>query len=79
MNQLYEMLGRTYKLEFDTFIGGHSSIPYEKNLIVAHRKNIENLVVDEKTKASIFGIETYSSVYEGEEGKSKIVFSLDRI
>ena len=46
--------------------------------VVTFIKNIENLKIDDKTKQNTIGFETYTSEYEDENGKSQIVFTIDR-
>lgn len=48
-----------------------------KSIVKAHLKNIAGLKPDEKAKCNTIGFETYTSTYEGTEGKSVIVFSKD--
>lgn len=79
MEKLYETLKQTMKLDFNTYLCGHSDKEYEKRKILAHIRNIENLKVDESTKQNTIGFETYHSIYEDSDGKSEIVFTSEVI
>ncbi|MCM1179834.1 MAG: hypothetical protein NC347_06240 [Clostridium sp.] len=39
---------------------------------------MEHLKVDENTKQNMIGFETYCSVYEDADGRSEIVFTIDK-
>lgn len=79
MKHLYGTLKQTINLDFDSYLCGHSSEEYKKEKIVTHIRNIENLKVDESTKQNTIGFETYCSIYQDFNGKSEIVFTLDRL
>lgn len=79
MKQLYETINATMGLEFTSYLCGHSEKIYKKEKLLAHLKNIENLKVDENTKQNTIGFETYCSAYEDHDGKSEIVFTIDKI
>lgn len=78
MKQLYETIRGAMELEFSSYLCGHSDLLYKKEKLAAHLRNIENLKVDESTKKNTIGFETYCSVYEGDCGKSEIVFTADK-
>jgi len=42
-------------------------------------KNIENLKIDNSIKQNTIGFETYCSKYEDGNGKSEIVFTIDKV
>ena len=46
---------------------------------ISHIKNIENLKIDNCTKQDTIGFETYCSKYEDSNGKSEIIFTIDKI
>lgn len=79
MAQLYQTLQNTIKLDFDTYLCGHSCEEYPKEKLSAHIRNIENLKVDESTKENTIGFETYHSIYQDHCGRSEIVFTEDRV
>lgn len=79
MKELYESLQKTVELDFATYLCGHSSKEYEKQRILAHIYNIENLKVDESTLQNTIGFETYCSSYSNEYGSSKIMFTNDKL
>lgn len=79
MNDLYKMTKRTLELDFEYYICGHSDEMYQKNKIIAHIKNIENLDINNTTKQNTIGFETYCSEYEDLNGKSQIIFTRDKI
>lgn len=79
MRQLYETIKVTIGLDFVSYLCGHSDKTYKKEKLFAHIKNIENLKVDESTKKNTIGFETYCSKYEDSNGKSEIVFTIDKI
>ena len=79
MRQLYETIKATIGLDFTSYLCGHSDKEYKKEKLLAHIKNIENLKVDESTKKNTIGFETYCSEYEDSNGKSEIVFTIDKI
>lgn len=58
---------------------GHSDKEYPKEKLISHLRNIENLRIDDKTKRSTIGFETYSSAYEDSHGKSEILFTIDKV
>lgn len=77
--QLYEMVTAAYGLEFTSYLCGHSDKTYKKEKLRAHLRNIENLKIDAKTKQNTIGFETYCSVYEDADGRSEIVFTIDKM
>ena len=79
MRQLYETIKVTIGLDFASYLCGHSDKTYKKEKLLAYIKNIENLKVDENTKKNTIGFETYCSKYEDSNGKSEIVFTIDKI
>ncbi len=79
MKCLYETLKAIIDLDFASYLCGHSHKEYKKEKISSHIKNIENLKVDENTKQNTIGFETYCSAYEDSNGKSEIVFTLDKL
>ena len=79
MRQLYATIVETLKLDFDSYLCGHSDQEYPKAKLRSHLANIEKLVTDEKTPQTLLGFETYQSTYEDENGKSEIVFTLDKV
>ena len=79
MEQLYDTVQKTIHLDFSTYLYGHSKEEYPKAKLLTHIKNIENLKVDENTKQDTIGFETYCSTYEDSNGKSEIVFTIDKI
>ena len=76
---LKNMLERLKSEPFDTYLCGHCDCECQRKIVDAHLNNISNLIVDEKTKCTTIGFETYISTYEGTEGKSVITFSKDLI
>lgn len=79
MNDLYETIKNTLQLDFTEYICGHSNEKYGKEKLVSHIRNIEQIKVDDNTKRNTIGFETYSSKYENSNGKSEIVFTIDKI
>ena len=79
MNDLYETIKNTIELDFKEYICGHSKKKYSKSNLAAHLRNIEKLKVDDATKRNIIGFETYCSKYEDSNGKSEIIFSIDKV
>lgn len=79
MQHLYETLKQTMDLDFVSYVCGHSGKEYKKEKIISHIRNIENLKIDENTKQNTIGFETYCSTYEDSNGKSEIVFTIDRL
>lgn len=79
MDDLYGTIENTLKLDFKEYICGHSDEKYAKDRLMLHLRNIEQLKVEDDTKQSIFGFETYCSKYEGFNGKSEIVFTIDKV
>lgn len=79
MRQLYHTLNRTIHLDFDSYICGHSDREYKKEKLLTHIRNIEALKADEGTKQNLIGFETYCSSYEDLNGRSEIVFTIDRL
>ena len=67
------------KLDFTTYLCGHSDKEYDKEKLTSHLRNIEKLNVDTSTKQKTIGFETYCSKYEGAEGTSEIVFTIDKV
>ena len=79
MNNLYETIRNTLKLDFKVYICGHSNKKYAKNNLISHIRNIERLKIDDDTKKNIMGFETYCSKYEDFSGKSEITFTIDKV
>lgn len=79
MEHLYETIRSAMELPFSLYLCGHSDKLYKKEKLLSHIKNIENLKTDENTKKNMLGFETYCSTYEGAEGKSEIIFTIDKI
>lgn len=79
MTDLYRIMKLTIGLEFCTYLCGHSDEEYKKEKLASHIRNIEKLRIDSNTKQNIFGFETYCSKYEGVEGKSEIIFTIDKV
>ena len=79
MNDLYETISNTTKLDFREYICGHSDKTYARDRLIAHIRNMEQLKVDGDTKKTILGFETYCSKYEDPNGTSEIVFTIDKV
>lgn len=79
LENLYETLKETMNLDFKTYRCGHSTQEYQKEKLLSHMRNIENLKVDRCTKQDILGFETYCSKYEDACGKSEIIFTIDKL
>ena len=79
MMNLYETIKAVMKLEFLTYLCGHSDKEYNRKKLTSHLRNIEKLIIDESTKQNTIGFETYSSKYEDVNGKSEIVFTIDKV
>lgn len=79
LEQLYKTIAAVSELEFTSYLCGHSDKIYKKEKLRTHLRNIENLKVDENTKQNMIGFETYCSVYEDADGRSEIVFTIDKI
>ena len=79
MANLKTTIKATMELDFDTYLCGHSGMADPKEKLRYHLKNLENLKIDGSTKKEIFGFETYCSKYEDENGKSEIVFTIDKV
>lgn len=79
MRELYDRIKITMELPFTTYLCGHSHEEYQKNKLLSHIKNIENLNIECCTKQNTIGFETYCSKYEDERGKSEIVFTIDKL
>lgn len=79
MSDLYEMIKSTMDLDFTTYLCGHSIQEYKKEKLISHLKNIEDLRLDNCTQQETIGFATYSSKYEDVNGKSEIVFTIDKI
>lgn len=79
MRQLYATIIETLKLDFDSYLCGHSDQEYPKAKLRSHLANIERLVTDNKTPQTLLGFETYQSTYEDKNGRSEIVFTLDKV
>ncbi|MDE6433605.1 MAG: MBL fold metallo-hydrolase [Lachnospiraceae bacterium] len=77
--QLHKTIAAVSELEFTSYLCGHSDKMYKKEKLRTHLRNIENLKVDENTKQNMIGFETYCSVYEDADGRSEIVFTIDKI
>lgn len=79
MNDLNETIKNTLELDFREYICGHSKEISSKNKLISHIRNMENLKIDDAAKQNIMGFETYCSKYEDVNGKSEIVFTIDKI
>ena len=79
MEDLYETIKKTMTLDFSFYLCGHSDKKYTKEKLFAHIANIENLKIDASTKQNTIGFETYCSKYEDINGKSEIVFTIDKV
>lgn len=79
MENLYETIRATMELDFLTYLCGHSDKEYFKEKLISHLKNIENLKIDDSKKQDTIGFETYCSKYEDDNGKSEIVFTIDKV
>ena len=79
MEDLYETIKAIMELDFSTYLCGHSDTEYKKEKLVSHLRNIDNLKVDSNTKQNTIGFETYCSKYEDTEGKSEIIFTIDKV
>lgn len=79
MNDLYETIKNTLELDFREYICGHSSEKYRKEKLISHIRNIQNIKVDDRTKQNTIGFETYCSRYEDRDGRSEIVFTIDKV
>ena len=79
MSELYETIKVTLDLNFSTYLCGHSDEEYDKEKLISHVRNIENLKVDSSTKQNTIGFETYCSQYEDVNGVSEIVFTIDKV
>lgn len=79
MEELYGTLKRTMEVPFDYYICGHSNELYKKGKLNAHLRNIESLNLEHCTRETTIGFDTYISAYEDLQGKSQIVFTMDRL
>ena len=79
IKHLYNTMKKTINLDFTSYLCGHSNKEYKKEKILTHISNIENLKVDENTKQNIIGFETYRSTYQDSNGRSELVFTIDRL
>ena len=79
MTDLYETIKATMTLDFSTYLCGSSNKEYNKEKLISHMRNIENLKIDRSTKQNTVGFETYCIKYEYVRGKSEIVFTIDKI
>lgn len=79
MGELYETIKATMELDFVTYLCGHSDMEYNKEKLLSHIRNIENLKIDDGTKQDTIGFETYCSRYEENGYKSEIVFTIDKV
>lgn len=79
MDDLYETIKKTMTLNFTSYLCGHSDKKYDKEKLFAHITNIENLKLDDSTKQNTIGFETYCSKYEDINGKSEIIFTIDKV
>lgn len=79
MKHLHDTLKKTIDLDFTSYLCGHSNKEYKKEKLSTHIRNIEALKIDEKTKQNLMGFETYCSTYQDSNGKSDIVFTIDKI
>ncbi|MDE7130910.1 MAG: MBL fold metallo-hydrolase [Lachnospiraceae bacterium] len=79
MEHLYETIRSAMELPFTSYLCGHSDKLYQKEKLLSHKRNIENLKIDENTKQNMLGFETYCSRYDGAEGKSEIIFTIDKV
>lgn len=79
MRELYGTINTIMGWELASYLCGHSEKLYEKEKLAAHLRNIRNIKVDENTRKKIIGFETYCSTYEDADGRSEIVFTIDKI
>lgn len=79
MKDLYNTLKATYKLDFTSYLCGHSRELYPKEKLLAHIKNIENLRLENCSRDITIGFETYHSNYKCLNAASEIVFTEDKI
>lgn len=79
VSDLYATVRNALELDFKEYLCGHSNEKYSREKIMAHQRNIENLRIEEETKSNILGFETYCSKYEDGNGKSEIVFTIDKV
>lgn len=79
MKDLYETITATMELDFATYLCGHSDKEYQKEKLLSHLRNIENLIIDDATKQDTIGFETYCSRYEDTYGRSELVFTIDKV
>lgn len=79
MNDLHETIKRTMALDFTSYLCGHSDQKYDKEKLLTHIRNIDYLKIDDCTKQNTIGFETYCSKYEDANGKSEIVFTIDKV
>ena len=66
-------------LPFDRYLFAHDSEPVPKAFLDVVLKNIDTLKLDETTKETIRGCETYQSVYEENGMESRIVYSTKKL
>lgn len=76
LSELRKRLVSIKKQPFDTFLGGHSEKELPKELIDVHLHNLDQLKVEEATKKTLLGTETYTSTYEEGGITSSIVFDV---
>ena len=69
----------TVKLPFDSYLCGHSQEEYPRDKLWTHVCNIDQLQIDETTRQTLLGFETYTSSYADHRGHSAIVFSPDKL
>lgn len=79
IKQLYDTLKRTMDLDFTSYLCGHSNKEYPKEKLLTHIRNIETLKIEDCRKQNTIGFETYCSTYQDANGRSEIVFSIDKI
>lgn len=79
MQHLYETMKASVELPFTLYLCGHSDELYKKEKLFTHIRNIGQLKIDEGTRQNILGFETYCSKYEDADGRSEIVFTIDKI
>ncbi len=79
MRQVYETITAALGLGFTSYLCGHSDKVYKKEKLRTHLRNMEHLKVDENTMQETMGFHTYCSVYEDADGRSEIVFTIDKM
>ena len=77
--RLYETIKASLNMDFAYYLCGHSREVYKKEKLYSHIRNIENLKVEEASRQNRLGFETYCSSYQDSDGKSEIVFTIEKI